>query len=261
MQEDLGMYGNQLVTATSVWTVGYVIGQIPSNLLLTRVSPRYVIPSLELAWGILTLATYKVPNYKVLYALRFLIGLAESGFYPGIHYLLGGWYTSRELGKRAMIFWLAGSLGQMFSGFLQAAAYTNLSGRHGLPGWRWLFIIDAIITIPIALFGYVFLPGLPLQDKKEWWLSEEESELAVSRLNQIGTKGRTPWSWAKVRRLFSTWHIYVLPFLYVIWNNGYPQNPMGYYLKSFNKKPYPVPGRHYTVAQINNRELSVNESS
>lgn len=165
---------------------------------------------LELGWGICTLATYRVNSYKSLYALRFLVGLFESGFYPGIHYLLGGWYTPREIGKRAMIFWLSGSIGQMFSGFLQAAAYNNLSGVGGLSGWRWLFIVDAIITIPIALFGFIFLPGLPLQDKKEWWLTEEENDLAISRLNHIGRAGRTPWSWAKVRRLFSTWHIYVL---------------------------------------------------
>lgn len=84
------MHGNELVTAVSIWTVGYVIGQIPSNLLLTRVSPRYVIPSLEFAWGLATLASYGVKSYKALYALRFLVGLFESGFYPGIHYLLGG---------------------------------------------------------------------------------------------------------------------------------------------------------------------------
>lgn len=77
------MFGNELVTSTSIWTVGYVIGQIPSNLLLTRVSPRWVIPSLELGWGIATLALYKVKDVKALYALRFLVGLFESGFYPG----------------------------------------------------------------------------------------------------------------------------------------------------------------------------------
>ncbi|WOO79065.1 Pantothenate transporter liz1 [Vanrija pseudolonga] len=255
MQEDLGMYGNELVTAVSIWTVGYVIGQIPSNLLLTRVSPRYVIPALEFGWGIATLGSYGVKSYKALYALRFLVGLFESGFYPGIHYLLGGWYTPREIGKRAMIFWLAGSLGSMFSGFLQAAAYTNLSGVHGLAGWRWLFIIDAIITLPIALFGFFFLPGLPLQDKKEWWLTEEENELAIARLKRIGRAGRRPWTRARIKELFSTWHIYILPLQYVIWNNGGIQQPMGYYLKSFNKKPAPVPGRHYTVPQINNLPL------
>lgn len=104
MKEDLGMYGNQLVTAVSIWTVGYVVGQIPSNLLLTRVDPRWVIPSvslrlcflhyfeiysqtpspwvsadnqLELGWGIATLGSYGVKSYKALYALRFLVGLFE----------------------------------------------------------------------------------------------------------------------------------------------------------------------------------------
>jgi MFS family permease len=62
---------------TSIWTVGYVIGQIPSNLLLTRVSPRYVIPSLEVGWGIATICTASVQSYQALYALRFLVGLFE----------------------------------------------------------------------------------------------------------------------------------------------------------------------------------------
>lgn len=77
MKEDLSMYGNELVTSTSVWTVGYVIGQIPSNLLLTRVSPRVVIPTLELGWGLATICTSRVENMGALYALRFLVGLFE----------------------------------------------------------------------------------------------------------------------------------------------------------------------------------------
>lgn len=77
MEEDLSLYGNQLVTSTSIWTVGYVIGQIPSNLILTRVSPRWVIPALELGWGVATFCTSSVQSYKSLYALRFLVGLFE----------------------------------------------------------------------------------------------------------------------------------------------------------------------------------------
>lgn len=75
---------------------------------------------------------------------------------------------------------------------------------------RWLFIIDAIITLPVAIMGFIFLPGLPLQDKKEWWLTQEEHDLAINRLHRVGRAGREKWSWAKVRRLFSTWHIYLL---------------------------------------------------
>ncbi|KUJ08112.1 allantoate permease, partial [Mollisia scopiformis] len=255
MEEDLSMYGNQLVTSTSIYTVGYVIGQIPSNLLLTRVSPRWVIPALEVGWGLATICTSTVKSYQALYALRFLVGLFESGFYPGIHYLLGSWYTPQEIGKRAMIFWLAGSMGTLFSGFLQAAAYTNLDGVDGHSGWRWLFIIDGIITLPLAVAGFLFFPNLPQSGKKTWWITETEHELSVSRMKAIGRAGTEPWTKAKAKRILLSWHTYLLPLLYVVWNNGSPQPAMGYWLKSFNKKPAPVPGRTFTVAQINDLPL------
>lgn len=124
--------------------------------------------------------------------------------------MLGSVYTPRELGKRAMIFWLAGSLGQLFSGYLQAAAYTNLSGVHGRAGWRWLFIIDGVITVPIALLGYFFFPNLPQDGKKSWWLSQDEFDLSVSRMQVAGRAGREPWTMVKFKRVFSSWHPYVL---------------------------------------------------
>ncbi|CAG7922067.1 unnamed protein product [Penicillium olsonii] len=202
MEEDLEMFGNQLVTSTSIWTVGYVIG-----------------------------------------------------FYPGIHYMLGSWYTPREIGKRAMIFWLAGSVGSLFSGFLQAAAYNNLNGTHGYAGWRWLFIIDGIITLPLAVAGYVFFPNLPQGGKKTWWTTEEEHLLSIERMNGIGRAGKDPWTKAKAKKILLSWQTYLLPLLYIVWNNGIPQPSMGYWLKSFNKDPPPVPGTHYTVPQINNLPL------
>ncbi|KAL2145889.1 hypothetical protein VTI28DRAFT_5971 [Corynascus sepedonium] len=255
MKEDLNMYGNELVTSTSIWTVGYVIGQIPSNLLLTRVSPRWVIPSLELLWGVATISTAPIKNYHALYALRFFVGFFESGFYPGIHYMLGSWYTPRELGKRAMIFWLAGSVGQMFSGFLQAAAYTNLSGVHGYAGWRWLFLIDGIITLPLAVLGYFFFPNLPQGGEKTWWITQEEHELSVRRMAASNRAGKQKWSKAKLRRILLSWHAYLLPLLYILWNQGAPQDAMGYWLKSFNADPPPVPGKHFSVADINKLPL------
>ncbi|KAK7052448.1 hypothetical protein R3P38DRAFT_2762817 [Favolaschia claudopus] len=237
MKEDLNMNGNELVHATSYWTAGYVIGQLPSNLLLTRISPQYVIPTLELAWGLATLGTYSVKNVEALYALR---------------------YTPRELAKRSTIFWASGSLGTMFSGFLQTAAYNNLDGVRGLAGWRWLMIVDAIVskseafisTIPIALFGFVFLPDLPWSAKPSLLLSADEIALARARMKAVGRKEKEPWSKAKLRRILTGWHIYILPIEYVLWNNGSAQSPMQYWLKSFNVKPYPVPEIHYTVSQV-----------
>ncbi|KAM5349686.1 hypothetical protein ACJ41O_006191 [Fusarium nematophilum] len=258
MKEDLDMYGNELVTSVSIWTVGYVVGQIPSNMLLTRISPRWVIPSLEVGWGIATICTASVKSYKALYALRFLVGLFESGFYPGIHYMLGSWYTPREIGKRAMIFWLAGSIGGMFSGFLQAAAYTNLNGVHGRAGWRWLFIIDGIITIPLALAGYIFFPNLPQDGKKTWWTTEREMDIAVERMNAVGRAGKAKWTKAKVKSILLSWHTYLVPMIYVLWNNAYGQAAMGYWLKSFNADPPPVPGKSFSIPEINNLPLPTN---
>ncbi|KAF5583454.1 transporter [Fusarium subglutinans] len=175
----------------------------------------------------------------------------ESGFYPGIHYMLGSWYTPREIGKRAMLFWLAGSVGSMFSGFLQGAAYTNLNGVHGRAGWRWLFIIDGLITIPLAIAGYFFFPNLPQDGKRTWWTTEKEHVLSVKRMQAIGRAGKQPWTKDKVKKVLSSWHTYHLPLLYILWNNGNPQYAMGYWLKSFNDQPPPVPGTSFTIPEIN----------
>lgn len=172
-----------------------------------------------------------------------------------------------------MVFWLAGSMGQMFSGFLQAAAYTNLSGVHGYAGWRWLFIIDGIITVPLAVLGYVFFPNLPQSGQKTWWTSQKEHELSVSRMKAVGRAGTEAWSRSKIKRIVTSWHFWVMrkltrltysraqanrtAMIYVIWNNGYPQLAMGYWLKSFNKKPNPVPGVHFSVPDINNCRLTL----
>lgn len=159
-----------------------------------------------------------------------------------------------------MIFWLAGSIGQLFSGFLQAAAYTNLNGVDGRAGWRWLFIIDGIITLPLAVAGFLFFPNLPQSGKRTWWTTEAEHTLSVQRMEAIGRHGTEPWSRAKLKRILLSWHTYLLPLLYVVWNNGGSQPAMGYWLKSFNKNPHPVPGTTFTVPQINNREYGPPET-
>ncbi|KAB8235700.1 uncharacterized protein BDW43DRAFT_309034 [Aspergillus alliaceus] len=100
-----------------------------------------------------------------------------------------------------MVFWLAESVGTLLSGFPQSAAYTNLNGVHGHAGWRWLFIIDGIITLPLALAGFFFFPNLPQDGKKTWWTTEEEHILSVKRMEAIGRAGKEPWTVAKVKRI------------------------------------------------------------
>jgi MFS transporter, ACS family, pantothenate transporter len=152
MKEDLEIVGNEYQMLTTMWTIGYVISQIPSQLICTRVRMSLWCPSWELFWVVVTFATASVKTTHQLYACRFLVGLAEGTFYPAVHTVLGGWYTKQELAKRACIFFASAFIGSMFSGYLQAAVYNGLDG-HGLRGWRWLFIMDGIITLPMALWG------------------------------------------------------------------------------------------------------------
>lgn len=119
----------------TLWTVGYVLGEIPSNMILTRVRPSIWIPLLEVFWTILTFCTSRCNTAQQLYAVRFLVGLAEAGLYPGMQYLIGSWYRKDELAKRSCILHAGGHVASMFSGYLMAAVY-NLEGVHGYRGWQ-----------------------------------------------------------------------------------------------------------------------------
>ncbi|KAH1283315.1 hypothetical protein KXV81_004202 [Aspergillus fumigatus] len=244
MKEDLSLYGNQLNYMQTCWTVGYVIGEIPSNLLLTRIRPRYWIPAMELLWTILTFAMARCNTPTQFYVLRFFIGLAESTFYPGMQYIIGSWYRKDELAKRSCIFHTSGGIASMFSGYLMAGVY-HLGGRGGFKGWQWLFIIDGVISLPVALSGFFILPDVP-EISNPWYLTKEDIALSQKRMQLEGRKNREPLTSKKLKRIFSSWHIYLLTLLYICFNNGAAgsQPIFQQYLKhSTNPK--------YSVGQIN----------
>ena len=244
MKEELSLYGNELNYMTSAWTVGYVIGEIPSNIILTRVRPSIWIPVLEVTWSVLTMLISKCETSTQIYILRFFIGLAESGFYPGMQYLIGSWYRKDELAKRSCIFHTSGAIATMFSGYLMAAVY-HLGGTGGVTGWRWLFIVDGVISLPIAFAGFLFIPDFP-ENSKAFYLSLEERALAKKRMDLEGRKTKQPYTKAKVKKILTSWHIYLLALLYICFNNGNAGAApvMAQYLKD-SKNP------KYTVTQIN----------
>ena len=184
MKEEIGLLGNEYNLFTTFWTIGYIVGMIPSQIAISRIRASIWIPAAEVVWAILTFSFAAVKNAKQIYALRFLIGLFEAPFYVGAMTLLGNWYTSTELGKRASIFYSASFAANMFSGYLQAAVYKGLNGVHGLTGWRWLFIMCGVITIPGALWGFFAVPDSP-HSTKVWYLTETEIELAKSRMVKL----------------------------------------------------------------------------
>lgn len=108
---------------------------------MTRFSATYFIPGADLIWGVLTLVQYKVTNVQQLYAIRFFVGAAGSLFFPAVQWYLGCWYKRSEMSRRGALFFIASQVGSMSSGYIQSGAYSSLNGRHGIEGWRWLYII------------------------------------------------------------------------------------------------------------------------
>ncbi|KAJ0314052.1 hypothetical protein Brms1b_007295 [Colletotrichum noveboracense] len=157
-------------------------------------------------------------NYMQIYVLRFFIGLAESTFYPGMQYIIGSWYRKDELAKRSCLFHAMGNVGSMVSGYLMAGAH-NLDGVHGYHGWQWLFITNTIVSLPIAISGFFFLPDLP-EITKAWYFTPDEIVLAQKRMQLEGRAQRAPYTKAKFVKIFSSWHIWTLVILYIVFNNG-----------------------------------------
>ncbi len=222
MKEDLAMTGSQLNYMQTLWTVGYIVGQIPSNLILHCISARFYLGGLELLWGTLTICSIAATKVEHLYAIRFLVGLTESGFFPGMEYLIGSWYSKEELTKRSSLFSVAGTAGKMVTGFLVTAIINGIGKTNTkYPPWKWLFVFDAVISYPVAIYTMCVDPNTP-STCTSWYFSKDEKKIAIERRRRIGAQlnTRQPYTWAKIKSTFSTWHIWVFPILFLCYNNS-----------------------------------------
>ena len=189
--------------------VGFVVMQIPFTLLMTRFPVQYFLPTADLFWGVFTLVQYKATSVHMLYAFRFLIGALGGFFFPAVQWYLGSWYKRSELSRRAALFFVASQVGSMSSGYIQAGSYHSLNGRHGLEGWRWLYIICFACTIPIALIGFVFLPGTPDAPSMRF-LTQDEVDLARARLAADLKQPPRPFTFPLLRTVLTGWHFWLL---------------------------------------------------
>ncbi|KAH0437808.1 major facilitator superfamily transporter [Colletotrichum camelliae] len=250
MKEELGFVGDQLNQINTCFTVGYVIGQIPSNLSLHYVKPRFWFPLMMIIWGGLTMCTASVHSPRAIMAIRFFQGVAEASTFVGTHYILGAWYTERELGKRSGIFTASGLAGTFFGGFIQTGIHSSMNGLHGLSGWRWLFIIDGLMTIPVAIYGFIFFPDTP-HTTKAFYLTEEERKLAASRVPEIQEKSPLTFHFAK--KVLTSWYWWGFVMLWIIAGEteSFSTNSLlGLYMKSH-------PTNKYTIPQLNNYPTGV----
>ncbi|CAK7201568.1 hypothetical protein SEUCBS139899_004274 [Sporothrix eucalyptigena] len=178
LEADLGLKGVEYNVVLSLTFVGYILMQVPSNMLLSLLRPSWYLSLCMIAWGIVSGCTGAVQNFGGLLACRFFLGIAEAPFFVGVAFLFSGWYTRRELGLRLGIFFCAAMLSGAFGG-LFAAGIAAAFAHNKIHSWRWLFIIEGAATVVFAAICAFVIPDWPTTTK---WLTEEEKALGVVRL-------------------------------------------------------------------------------
>jgi MFS family permease len=179
IEASLRLTGSQFNTAISVFFIGYIGLQIPSNLLLTRVRPSIYLPGCMIVWGLLSGMTAFVQGFYGLLLVRFFLGMVEAPFFPGALFLLSSWYTKEELAFRTSMLYSGSLLAGAFGGFVGAGIEYDLNGVMQMASWRWLFLIESTCTILLAICAIFILPDYPHTTR---WLSPEEQALAVARI-------------------------------------------------------------------------------
>ncbi|KAK6225635.1 hypothetical protein QIS74_01682 [Colletotrichum tabaci] len=174
----LDVTSDQYGMVTVLYTVPYILAEIPSNLLLKRFKPSRWQSRIMLSWGIVTACTAAVHNLGGLYACRFLLGLTEAGMFPGIILQLSYWYRPDEIAVRLMWIFALGNVSGILGGLL-AYGFHAVSGAAGLSGWQWLFAFEGVCTVLLSGLVLFALPDFPGNTK---WLSPVESAFLQARL-------------------------------------------------------------------------------
>lgn len=179
LQKALHMTDYQYSVCVTVLYVPYIFAELPSNLLLRKLTPRIVMPTLLTIWGLIVTFQGFITTYPTLVGVRALLGLVEGPMFPGIVLYLSGFYTRRELSVRVAIFFSAASLSGAFSGLL-AAAIINMDGLGGKPGWAWIFILEGIFSVLIGILGFFVTPSTPSDIR--FFVTDEDKDVLQRRL-------------------------------------------------------------------------------
>jgi len=181
MQKDLGFTDTAYGIGAGVFFIGYFLFEVPSNLILERVGARIWIARIMILWGMLSSATLFVTGERTFYALRFALGVAEAGFFPGIILYLTYWYTRKHRTRMVAGFMTAITLSGVIGGPISGFILSRLSGVSGLAGWQWLYLLEGIPSVVVGLLVLSLLDDGPSKAK---WLTEEERELLSRRVRE-----------------------------------------------------------------------------
>ncbi|MEE1799534.1 MULTISPECIES: MFS transporter [unclassified Streptomyces] len=213
MGEDLALTAAQFGFASGVFFIGYIILEVPSNMALHRFGARRWLARIMVTWGIVSLLFTWVQNSEQLYALRFLLGVAEAGFFPGAILFLSQWVPTRHRTKVLALFYLAQPLTTVFGAPL-AGWLIGHHGLFGLEGWRVMFLFVSIPAILLGVIAWFYLIDRPADAK---WLTPAEKEWLTAELtaeNAAKTGADQSHGRAALKEAFRNGRVWILAMVY-----------------------------------------------
>ncbi|KIL70100.1 hypothetical protein M378DRAFT_156155 [Amanita muscaria Koide BX008] len=180
-EKDLNLEGNQFAMVLSVMYIGYIIMQIPSNMMLNHIGkPSLYLPACMMIWGAISFCTGFVNSFTAVLCARFALGFAEAAFFPGALFLISKWYKRNELSFRLALLICGSIISNAFGSLIASAILSLVDNWLGYAAWRWLFFVEGGLTITVAFIAMFVLPDFP--ETTVGWLSLSERHLAQRRM-------------------------------------------------------------------------------
>ncbi len=196
MNQDLHFSAAMYGLGAGLFFVSYGLCEVPSNMLLVRFGARRWLARIMLTWGVLAMGMMLVRTPREFYAMRFLLGMAEAGFFPGVVYYLTEWFPPEWRARAISRFYVALPLSSTVMGSV-AGWLLGLNGRMGLRGWQWLFLLEGMPPLVLSVVFWRYLPDSPNEAR---WLTDEERGWLLTRLAAARVSGHDDGghAWARL---------------------------------------------------------------
>jgi D-galactonate transporter len=181
MQQDLRMSDSAYGLGAGIFFIGYFFFEVPSNMILQRVGARFWIGPIMIVWGVVSACTMLVRSATSFYAVRFLLGIVESGFFPGVILYLTFWFTKKHRARMVAVFMSAIPVSGIIAGPISGWILARMNGAGHLSAWQWLFLMEGIPSLIAGAITLYFLTDNPAEAR---WLDGREKSLVLARLQE-----------------------------------------------------------------------------